>query len=124
MKQLLSFVIAGFLLTGCAAQNSLDLMERLNGEDSYKGVIVATTVKDNSNTASTFTLTQGEWYQVQPDVACYVLAGATAAAATLTSSTGVYLDAREKYTLRLVSGAYIQALAVSGTCNMKVWLKL
>jgi hypothetical protein len=117
-------LFAASTLSGCAASNVMDLVEKLNGEDSYKGVIIATTVKDNSNTATPFTLTQGEWYQVQCDAVCYVLVGATAASATLTTSTGVYLDAREKYTLRLQSGAYIQALASSGTANMKVWNKL
>jgi len=104
-----------------STMNQHQLMEGLNADGTYLGTIIATTVKDQSNTASPFTtVSQHDVVMVQPDAACYVDTASTAAAGTLTSANGIYLEANEKYYMRMSKGAYIMCLAVTGTVNLKV----
>jgi hypothetical protein len=97
----------------------------LNGSPSFLGTIVATTTKNNHDTATPFNNTGtglgGKMLLVQPDTACYVYRG-TANTATVTTANGVKLaaDERKIITLRSEQG-WLAALAVSGTCNLKGW---
>jgi hypothetical protein len=102
-----------------------DSVTLLNGSPSYLGTIVATTTKNNHDTATPFVNTgdalAGLTLLVQSDVACYVLAG-TANTATVTTGNGVKLEANEKYVITMSDRqGWLAALAVSGTANVKVW---
>jgi hypothetical protein len=95
----------------------------LNGSPQYLGTIVATTTKNNHDTASPFNdgTLGGVCLCVQPDAACYILAG-TANTATVTSSNGVKLGADERLYLWLKdSEGWLACVSVSGTTNLKVW---
>lgn len=101
---------------------SFNTLQALNGSPSFLGTVTATTVKDNSNTSSTFTITGGSLLMVQCDAASYLLTASSAAAATLTSTNGVRVEAYEKFYLMLLNKEqWLQALAVTGTINCKVW---
>ena len=98
----------------------------LYGSPSYLGTIVATTTKNNFDTAAAFKDTAGEGVgglllAVQPDTACYVLPG-TASDSTVTTANGVKLAADQIYILNLrQKDLSLCCLAVSGTTNLKVW---
>lgn len=100
---------------------SKDQVAILNGSPNWVGTVVATTTKNNSDTAVPFTLEANKSYLLQPDTACYVKAGA-ASTQTVTTANGLLLEAYEKYVITLLnSETYIAALAVSGTSNVKVF---
>lgn len=97
----------------------------LNGSHAFLGTIVATTTKNNHDTASAFNNTgqalKGMTLLLQSDTACYVLAGETNTAA-VTTTNGLKLEANEKYVLTMTRDqGWLAALAVSGTSNVKVW---
>lgn len=101
------------------------LVAVINGSPRYLGTIVATTAKDNSSTASAFTISAGSTILLQSDTACYVLAGTSAdqTQPTVSATNGVYLAALEKYQFILPRAtALVQAIAVTGTSNVKVWV--
>lgn len=109
-------LLAGLLFTGFAAQAA----------DNWKGTIVATTTKNNADTAAPFSLNYGARYMVQCDAAAYVRA-VTSATGTVTTSNGVKVAADEKYDIdMLLDGGleqkWIAAVSVSGTANCKVFL--
>jgi hypothetical protein len=90
----------------------------------YLGTIVATTTKNNSDTASPFTIPAAAKIAVQPDAACYVKVG-TESSVTATS-TAAKVEANAIYyeatpSTHHGSGAYVAALSVSGTANVKVY---
>jgi hypothetical protein len=93
----------------------------LNGSPQFLGVVVATTTKNNADTAVPFTIPTGAVLLLQPDTACYLKA-ATASTGTVTTANGVLLAANEKFTVMLATDeAWVACLAVSGTTNLKVW---
>lgn len=97
----------------------------LAGSPNHIGTIVATTTKNNHDTATAFSNTgdalTGKVLLLQPDAACYVKTGATNGQ-TVTTANGVLLEANEKFPLSMPSGhGFIAALAVSGTANVKVF---
>lgn len=107
------------------SHNHHGLYEAINGSHSFLGLIVATTTKNNHDTATPFTNTgdglAGKVLLVQPDAACYILAG-TANTAAVTTANGLKLAADQTYVL--VMGAtqgWLACLSVSGTANLKVW---
>ena len=100
-------------------------LKALNGTPVLLGTIVATTTKNNDDTATPFNNTgdalKGKTVVLQSDTACYVKAG-TVDTVTVTAATGLLLEANEKYVLSLGSNyGWIAALAVSGTSNVKVF---
>lgn len=101
------------------------LLGPLNGTPVLLGTIVATTTKNNNDTAVPFANTgealQGKVLLIQPDAACYVLPGA-ASTATVTTSNGVKLQADERAIITMQSGyGFLACVSVSGTTNLKVW---
>lgn len=99
--------------------------EAVNGTHKYLGTIVATTTKNNHDTASAFNNTgealKGKVLLVQPDAACYILA-ATTNAGTVTTSNGLKLIADQTYVIMMTEAhGWLACLSVSGTANLKVW---
>lgn len=99
--------------------------QAVNGSPSYLGTIVATTTKNNHDTAAPFNDTgdalKGKTIMVQPDTACYILAG-SANTSTVTTANGVKLAADERVTITMTRDqGWLACLAVSGTTNLKVW---
>lgn len=93
----------------------------LNGSPNLVGTIVATTTKNNSDTATPFTIKPGAAVMLQSDTAVYVRAG-EAATLTVTTANGFLLAANEKFTLLLhPDETYLACLAVAGTSNVKVF---
>jgi hypothetical protein len=103
------------------------MIETVNGSPQFLGKIVATTTKNNHDTATPFNNTgtaMKAWaLLVQCDAAAYILAGTTNAA-TVTTANGVLLEANEKFELTMLPAeGWLAALAVSGTANCRVWRK-
>ncbi len=97
-----------------------DTIRLLNGVPTFLGTIIATTTKNQADTASPFVIPAGQFLLVQCDAATYLLPGVSAA--TVTTANGVKVIADEKYYIMLKSGQYsLAALAVTGTVNCKVW---
>lgn len=98
----------------------------LNGLPTYLGVIVATTTKNNHDTATPFNNTgdalKGKTLLLQPDAACFVYWG-TANTATATTTNGVRLGANERVTMAMspTSATWIACVSVTGTTNLRVW---
>lgn len=86
----------------------------------YAGVIIATTTaKNNSDTATPFTLPKGAKVAVQPDVACYLRMDGT----TATAATGVLVEANALFEVRLAPGSKtLSAIVSAGTVNAKVFV--
>ncbi len=88
------------------------------GSPQYLGTITSTTTKNNSDTSSPFPIPLGAVLLIQCSAACHVLPGITTAAA-VTTSNGIEMIAKEKFTLILAADeAY---LAVVGSADTKVW---
>jgi hypothetical protein len=101
------------------------LDEQVYGPANWLGTIVATTTKNNHDTATPFNDTGdglgGKLLLLQPDAACYVKFGTTNAT-TVTSSNGLKLAADQFYYVNVPSNyGWVAALAVSGTANVKVF---
>lgn len=100
------------------------LLAAPHGAPSYLGTIIATTAKDNSNTAVPFVIPAGTWIMLQSDADFYYLPQ-TVAATAVTTANGVKVTvAVETWPQRLFlfgTQAYISCLSVSGTANVKVW---
>ncbi len=107
------------------AQTPVLVSTQLQGTHISLGVVVATTTKNNHDTASPFSNTgdalKGMTLQVQCDVPAYFGVGTTNAV-TVTSSNGVYLEANKIYVLSMAeSYGWVAFLSVSGTATCKVW---
>lgn len=102
-------------------KNLADTIKVLNGSPAYLGTIVATTTKNNSDTAAPFAIEAGQFILVQCDVAAYVLPG-TSTAAAATTANGVKVAADEKFYILLRAGqSYLAIISASGTATCKVW---
>lgn len=89
--------------------------------DMHVGTIVATTTKNNSDTAAPFTLNEGGRYAVQCDAAAYYQTGKTSGA-TAVAATAVELGAKVLFDIPLPAGHnHIAILSVSGTATCKVF---
>ena len=94
----------------------------------YLGTIVATTTKNNHDTATPFNNSgdalKGKLLMLQPDTACRVNVGTTNAAAAATSGAnkGPHLAADERVQVDM-SGSYgwVACVADSGTTNLDVY---
>lgn len=131
---LVGLVGCAFLLTSPAVASTYRISSplgatlQLNGTPEFKGVIVATTTKNNHDTAAPFENTgeamKGRTIMVQCDAAAYLLSG-TVNTATVTTANGVKVEANERvYLMLLPTHGWLAALAVSGTSNCKVWYLL
>lgn len=97
----------------------------LNGSPAYLGTIVATTTKNNNDTAAPFSNTgaalTGKLLVIQPDSACYILAGTTTTT-TVTAANGVKLAADQIYYITMAADeGWLACLAFVGTTNLKLW---
>ena len=104
---------------------SNDLTTILNGVPTYLGVVVATTTKNNHDTAVPFNDTgealKGKVIMLQSDAAFYFNAG-TVNTGTATTTNGVLVAAGERVILVMGSSyGWMACLAVSGTANIKFW---
>lgn len=104
---------------------SNDLTTTLNGVPTYLGVVVATTTKNNHDTAAPFNNTgealKGRVLMMQSDAAFYFNAGITNAI-TATTTNGVLVAAGERVILVMGSSyGWMACLAVTGTANIKFW---
>lgn len=100
------------------------LLSAAPGAPAYLGTIIATTAKDNSNTAVQFTIPAGTLIMLQSDADYYYLPQSVAATAVTTANGVKVTVAVETWPQRVfLSGnqAYISCLSVSGTANVKVW---
>lgn len=95
---------------------------------SFLGVIIATTTKNNHDTATPFNNTgkalQGKTLLIQADTACYIYTGPlnTQTVTGTATGNGFLLEAGKGYTMTMGSDAgYLACVAVSGTSNLKVW---
>ncbi len=101
------------------------LNDALNGLHSYLGVIIATTTKNNHDTAVPFNNTgdalKGKTLIIQSDAAFYLYWGALNTA-TATSTNGMLIGAGERAQLTMTRDAgWLAAVSVTGTANVKVW---
>lgn len=107
------------------------LFEQMNGSPQYLGTIQSTGTNVISNLSSA--IKQGDRLLVQPDAAGYCLGSnhATTPTVTNSSTTGVYVEANEKFFIGLVPDEssqntngekWLQWISVTGTTNLKVWL--
>jgi hypothetical protein len=106
-------------------RNNNDTATLLSGTPVYKGTIVATTTKNNHDTAAPFLNTgealTGKVLLIQSDAAAYILPGTTNAA-TVTTANGVLLGAYDRVVIAMgQSYGWLAGLSVSGTANIKVW---
>jgi hypothetical protein len=125
MKRLLVLVLLSLSPAAYPQARPNNTLVAINGYPAHLGTIVATTTKNNHDTASAFSNTgaalKGMVLMVQCDAAAYVLPG-TANTATVTTGNGVKLEANEKFIFIMgVEHGWLAALAVSGTANCKVW---
>lgn len=102
-----------------------ELTATVEGTPVFLGVIVATTTKNNHDTAAPFNNTgdglEGKQLLIQTDAACYILPGLLNTA-TVTTSNGVLLAAGERVTIGMRQGyKFLAGLAVTGTANIRVW---
>ena len=104
------------------------LTQALNGSPTFLGVIVATTTKNNHDTATPFNNTgdalKGKVLMLQADAACYVYPG-TLNTATVTGSAtgnGVLLAVAERVIVTMAADqGWMACVSVSGTTNLKIW---
>lgn len=105
-----------------AFSRPLDIAEQMqafNGSPQFAVTVAATTTPSINRPAL---VTAGCVVLLQPDAACYVLAGKVGAAVSITSANGLLLAAGEKYVLCLNPGEdAIQAVAVS-TANLRIFV--
>jgi hypothetical protein len=104
----------------------LHLALKLSGTPVLLGTIVATTTKNNHDTATPFNNTNGglagKTLCIQADAACYVAFGTTNAVTATSAnfalaagqSIGLYMSALHGY-------GWIACLSASGTANLKVF---
>lgn len=101
------------------------LDQSMYGDPVLLGTIVATTTKNNSDTAVAFNATgealKGKLLVLQPDADCYVRQVDTAAG-TVTTANGIKLAADQLFYMGMRSTkGFIACVAVSGTANLRVF---
>jgi len=101
-------------------------MGALNGTPEKLGNITTAGAgaKDQTSTASTFTIDKGDLLLIQPDVDCYVLPVATGGAVTGgATGTGVLVQANTSFYLQMEDSAPLLSVIRSGgtDVNLKVW---
>jgi hypothetical protein len=103
------------------------LVDAINGSPSFLGVIVATTTKNNHDTAAAFNNTgdalKGKMLLLQPDTACWIRVGPlnTQTASATATAGSIYLAARERVIVGMTrDNGFLACVAVSGTTNLQV----
>ncbi len=98
------------------------------GAFTFLGVIVATTTKNNSDTAAAFNASGDALTHkvllVQTDTECYIRLGADATITAVASATSASFRLAAGASATIHMGAaygYIACIAASGTSNLKVW---
>lgn len=102
-----------------------ELVTNLNGTPNYLGVIVATTTKNNHDTAVPFNDTgealKGKVLLIQPDAVCYIYVG-TVNTATATTTNGIKVGADERVIIAMGSSyGWLACVSSTGTTNCRVW---
>jgi hypothetical protein len=102
-----------------------DSTTQLSGTPIYLGTIVATTTKNNHDTAVPFSNTgealKGKVIILQGDTDFYLLPS-TLNSGTTTTANGVRVLAYERVEICMgTTYGWVACLAVSGTSNVKVW---
>ncbi len=104
----------------------------MNGVPVFLGVVIATTTKNNHDTATPFNdaatgstspTLEGKCLLLQPDTACWVKFGAvnTVTASATATAGSIYLAARERVIVNMPEGyGWVACVAVSGTTNLQV----
>lgn len=93
------------------------ITEALNGSPGSRDQVIQSTGTSARNSTA---YVGGEVLLVQPDGAGYLTTGTSTI--TAASTTGVYLDAREKFYLNLKSTeTHIAWISSSGTTNLGIW---
>ena len=105
-----------------------EIVIRLNGSPRYVGVIAATTTSKNNNDTGVPFLNTGDGLsatvlELQPDVACHVVANNTAALAVATTND-TKLEAGEKYVMVTTKDQkFLGCRSVTGSVNLLVRIK-
>lgn len=93
--------------------------------ERYLGTIVATTTKNNTDTATPFGIPAGAKLSVQCDATAYVLVCASTASCSATTTNGIKVAADQLFTTSTPSSSagagYVAALSASGTANCRVF---
>lgn len=110
--RVLSVVLGGLLVVGAL------MPFRAWAVPNLLGVIIATTAKNQTDTATPFTIPIGHPVVIHCDAACYVKWVSTAGGAATTSSYNYRLGANETVLDKSNSTLqYLSVLSVSGTTN-------
>jgi hypothetical protein len=109
---------------GSVRLNGAALDAALFGTPTRLGVIVATTTKNNHDTATPFNNTGdalgGKLLVLQPDTACHITVGSLNTQTATT--TAIKLEANERFVLNMGTGPkFLACVAVSGTTNLQVY---
>ena len=107
---------------------SSQILTPLNGVPAFLGVIVATTTKNNNDTAAPFNNTgealKGKVILLSPDTACWINFGATSAVTASTTPTAgsIFVNARERISVIMSETVgWVACVAVTGTTNLQIW---
>lgn len=104
--------------------NPSSMSARLNGTPVLLGTIVATTTKNNHDTAVAFNNTgdalKGKLLMLQPDAACYIDFGTANTGTATTSAIKLAADERVVVSMTEAHG-WVACVSVSGTTNLRVW---
>lgn len=106
-----------------------ELLTILNGVPTSLGVIIATTTKNNHDTATPFNNTGdalcGKVLMVQSDVDCYIQVGTantvTATASATSASIKLKADERIVFVMGSTQGWIAAIPSTAATANVKVW---
>lgn len=109
---------------GLRNMNPVGFGARLNGVPVKLGVIVATTTKNNHDTAVPFNNTgnalKGKLLMFQPDAACYLMFGTANTITATTASVKIAADERVSVSMTEDHG-WVACVSVTGTTNLQVW---
>lgn len=93
--------------------------------ERYLGTIVATTTKNNTDTASPFGIPAGAKLSIQCDATAYVLVCANSTSCSATTTNGIKVSADQLFTTSAPSSSggagYVAVLSASGTANCRVF---
>lgn len=133
LKACFTFVLAVTLALGLmpsqawAARPSSEfgMFMLLNGEPNRIGVIIATTTKNNTDTATPFTITAGSTLKVICDAAAFATVGATASSSYTNAAFGHPMSAGVAwYVIMGSASTTLSIVASSGTANCAVFQML
>jgi hypothetical protein len=104
--------------------NPASMAALLNGTPVLLGTVIATTTKNNHDTATPFNNTgdalKGKLLMLQPDAACYINFATTNAGTATTSAIKLAADERVVVSMTEAHG-WVACVSASGTTNLRVW---